>query len=176
MVLLAKALSGGHVPVGAVLIAQGDLRQGVQPHGPRRGARLDLLEERPRDGGRHRDARGARRPSADRERRAHGRAAAATVCRRWSSSYELLKEVRGKGLMIGIEFGAPSSFKLKASWTMLETASKGLFCQLDHDPAVQGAQDPDPGRGPRQPHHQADPAAGHQRRRLRLDRARVRRA
>ena len=41
-----------------------------------------------------------------------------------------MKEVRGKGLMIGIEFGAPSSFKLKASWTMLETASKGLFCQL----------------------------------------------
>ena len=32
--------------------------------------------------------------------------------------------------MIGIEFGAPSSFKLKASWNMLESASKGLFCQL----------------------------------------------
>jgi len=44
--------------------------------------------------------------------------------------YELLKEVRGKGLMIGVEFGAPSSFKLKASWAMIETASKGLFCQL----------------------------------------------
>jgi len=45
-------------------------------------------------------------------------------------NYELLKEVRGKGLMIGVEFGAPSSFKLKASWNVLETASKGLFCQL----------------------------------------------
>jgi Ornithine/acetylornithine aminotransferase len=44
--------------------------------------------------------------------------------------YELLKEVRGKGLMIGIEFGEPSSFKLKASWNVLESASKGLFCQL----------------------------------------------
>jgi ornithine--oxo-acid transaminase len=44
--------------------------------------------------------------------------------------YELLKEVRGKGLMIGLEFGAPQSFKLKASWNVLETASKGLFCQL----------------------------------------------
>ena len=32
--------------------------------------------------------------------------------------------------MIGVEFGAPTSFKLKASWAMLETASKGLFCQL----------------------------------------------
>ena len=45
-------------------------------------------------------------------------------------NYELLKEVRGKGLMIGVEFGSPSSLKLKASWKMLETASKGLFCQL----------------------------------------------
>jgi ornithine--oxo-acid transaminase len=44
--------------------------------------------------------------------------------------YELVKEVRGKGLMIGVEFGSPSSFKLKASWNVLETASKGLFCQL----------------------------------------------
>ena len=49
---------------------------------------------------------------------------------RWSPSYELLKEVRGKGLMIGVEFGAPNSLKLKASWNVLETASKGLFCQL----------------------------------------------
>ncbi len=32
--------------------------------------------------------------------------------------------------MIGVEFGSPSSLKLKASWAMLETASKGLFCQL----------------------------------------------
>ena len=44
--------------------------------------------------------------------------------------YELLTEVRGKGLMIGIEFGAPSSLKLKASWNVIETANKGLFCQL----------------------------------------------
>ena len=44
--------------------------------------------------------------------------------------YELLKEVRGKGLMIGIEFGPPKSLRLKASWNVLETANKGLFCQL----------------------------------------------
>jgi ornithine--oxo-acid transaminase len=46
------------------------------------------------------------------------------------SRYELLQGVRGKGLMIGVEFGAPRSLKLKASWSLLETASKGLFCQL----------------------------------------------
>jgi ornithine--oxo-acid transaminase len=44
--------------------------------------------------------------------------------------YELLKEVRGKGLMIGLEFGSPKSLRLKASWNVLETANKGLFCQL----------------------------------------------
>jgi ornithine--oxo-acid transaminase len=32
--------------------------------------------------------------------------------------------------MIGIEFGTPRSLKLKASWRALESASKGLFCQL----------------------------------------------
>jgi ornithine--oxo-acid transaminase len=47
-----------------------------------------------------------------------------------AENYELLKNVRGKGLMIGVEFGSPSSLKLKASWNVLETASKGLFCQL----------------------------------------------
>jgi len=44
--------------------------------------------------------------------------------------YELIKDVRGKGLMIGIEFGAPRSLALKASWNLLETANSGLFCQL----------------------------------------------
>jgi len=44
--------------------------------------------------------------------------------------YELLKEVRGKGLMLGVEFGPPKSLRLKASWNVLETANKGLFCQL----------------------------------------------
>ncbi len=47
-----------------------------------------------------------------------------------SSKYEFLKEARGKGLMIAIEFQAPKSFKLKAAWTTLEAANKGLFCQM----------------------------------------------
>lgn len=44
--------------------------------------------------------------------------------------YEFLKEVRGKGLMIAIEFGSPKSLSLKAAWSMLEAANKGLFCQM----------------------------------------------
>ncbi len=75
MVLLAKALPGGYVPVGAVLTAQADLRQDFRPDGSRGGARLDLLQERPGDGGGHRDARRAEGRKAGRERRAEGRAA-----------------------------------------------------------------------------------------------------
>ncbi len=44
--------------------------------------------------------------------------------------HEFLKEVRGKGLMIAVEFGSPKSLSLKAAWKMLETANKGLFCQM----------------------------------------------
>ncbi len=44
--------------------------------------------------------------------------------------YELVHAVRGKGLMIGIEFGPPQSLKLKAAWSLLETVNAGLFCQL----------------------------------------------
>jgi ornithine--oxo-acid transaminase len=47
-----------------------------------------------------------------------------------SSRYELLKEARGKGMMIAIEFQSPKSLKLKAGWMMLEAANKGLFCQM----------------------------------------------
>jgi ornithine--oxo-acid transaminase len=32
--------------------------------------------------------------------------------------------------MIGVEFGSPTSLRLKASWHALETSRKGLFCQL----------------------------------------------
>ena len=44
--------------------------------------------------------------------------------------YEMVREVRGKGLMIGVEFGAPQSLKLRAAWSLLETVNTGLFCQL----------------------------------------------
>jgi ornithine--oxo-acid transaminase len=44
--------------------------------------------------------------------------------------YEFLKEVRGKGMMIALEFGKPESFKLKTAWKLLETAHDSLFGQL----------------------------------------------
>jgi ornithine--oxo-acid transaminase len=44
--------------------------------------------------------------------------------------YEMIAEVRGKGLMIGIEFKAPRSLALRAAWAAAETAQKGLFAQF----------------------------------------------
>jgi ornithine--oxo-acid transaminase len=39
-------------------------------------------------------------------------------------------DIRGRGLMIGIEFGRPPTARGKAMWTMLNTARKGLFAQM----------------------------------------------
>ena len=44
--------------------------------------------------------------------------------------YEMIADVRGRGLMIGIEFKPPRSLGLHAAWTAAETAQKGLFAQL----------------------------------------------
>jgi len=43
---------------------------------------------------------------------------------------EMFKEVRGKGLMIGIEFKEPKSLKLKIAWKTIHAANKGLFGQM----------------------------------------------
>jgi ornithine--oxo-acid transaminase len=129
MVLLAKALSGGHVPVGAVLTRKWiydkvfNRMDRAVVHGSTFSkndlamaagiATLEVLKA-------ERITENAARVGDRLTRELAG----------LQDRYELLKNVRGKGLMIGVEFGMPSSLKLKASWTMLETASKGLFCQL----------------------------------------------
>lgn len=129
MVLLAKALSGGHVPVGALLtrktifdkifnqmdravvhgstFAKNDLAMAAGI------ATLDVIKQ-------ERLVEQAARRGAELR----------LALTRMVPGYELMKEVRGKGLMIGIEFGPPKSLRLKASWNLLETANKGLFCQL----------------------------------------------
>ena len=129
MVLLAKALSGGHVPIGALLtrknifdkifnqmdravvhgstFAKNDLAMAAGI------ATLDVIKNEKLI-----------------EASARRGAELKMALTRMVPGYELMKEVRGKGLMIGVEFGAPKSLKLKASWNLLETANKGLFCQL----------------------------------------------
>ena len=43
--------------------------------------------------------------------------------------YEFIKDVRWRGLMLAIEFGSPSSLKLKAAWSTVNKLNKDLFCQ-----------------------------------------------
>lgn len=129
MVLLAKSLSGGHVPVGAVLtrkwifdkvfsrmdravvhgstFAKNDLAMAAGI------VTLDIIES-------ERLVENAAR-MGDRLLR---------TFKEMPQRYELVKDVRGKGLMIGIEFGPPRSLKLKAAWNALEMMNRGLFCQL----------------------------------------------
>jgi ornithine--oxo-acid transaminase len=129
MVLLAKSLSGGHVPVGAVLTRKPiydkvfDRLNRAVVHGSTfakndlaMAAGLATLEVMRREGLVARAARLGERL----------RGALARLVGR----YECVRAVRGKGLMIGVEFGPPTSLKLKASWNLLEAANKGLFCQL----------------------------------------------
>jgi ornithine--oxo-acid transaminase len=129
MVLLSKALSGGHVPSSAVLMRRAiydkmfDRMDRALVHGSTFAkndlamaagiATLDAIEQ-------ERMIENAAR-MGDRLLR---------DLRAMIPRYEMLRDVRGKGMMIGIEFGAPQSLKLKASWSLLETANKGLFCQL----------------------------------------------
>ena len=128
LVLLAKALSGGFVPIGAVVGKRWvfdrtfDRMDRAVVHGSTFGknnlamaaglATLAALDEG------HLIENAARRGES--------------LIRRLGAlvdKYELLKEVRGRGLMIGLEFGRPSSLRLRAAWTLLEKATKGLFCQ-----------------------------------------------
>jgi acetylornithine/succinyldiaminopimelate/putrescine aminotransferase len=51
--------------------------------------------------------------------------------------YEMLADVRGRGLMIAVEFGRPRSLKLRARWTALQAARKGLFAQMVVVPLMQ---------------------------------------
>jgi ornithine--oxo-acid transaminase len=129
IVLLSKSLSGGHVPVSAVLSRKWifdkvfDRMDRAVVHGSTfakndlaMAAGLATLEVIESEGLMQNAQRTGARLLATFER--------------MIQRHELVKEARGKGLMIGIEFGAPRSLTLKASWNLLETANSGLFCQL----------------------------------------------
>jgi acetylornithine/succinyldiaminopimelate/putrescine aminotransferase len=47
-----------------------------------------------------------------------------------AAKYDLIADVRGRGLMIGIEFGRPSGMRARAGWSMLQKARVGLFAQM----------------------------------------------
>jgi ornithine--oxo-acid transaminase len=61
---------------------------------------------------------------------AHRGAELASALERAAAGYDFVTDVRGRGLMIGIEFGPPASWRLKARYTPLTLARKGLFTQM----------------------------------------------
>jgi ornithine--oxo-acid transaminase len=129
MVLLAKALSGGHVPVGVVLTRKWifdkvfDRMDRAVVHGSTFAkndlamasgiATIDVLQNE----------------GVIENARKQGERLLESF-KSMLQRYELVCDVRGKGLMIGVEFGKPQSFKLRTAWNVLETVNSGLFCQL----------------------------------------------
>jgi acetylornithine/succinyldiaminopimelate/putrescine aminotransferase len=128
LVACAKALSGGYVPVGATLgpdwvfqkvyssmdrVLVHDSTFGSNSQAMAAGlATLHVLETE--------------------DVTAHAAAMGSLLMARLQplvERYEMVREVRGRGLMIGIEFGRPSSWKLRAGWTALQAARTGLFAQ-----------------------------------------------
>jgi ornithine--oxo-acid transaminase len=128
IVILAKTLSGGFVPVGAVLckkwihekvfcsmqrsvvhsstFSQGSLAMAAGL------AALDVLD-------RHQLMANAVRMGD----------IIGNGLRALQPRFEFLKDIRWRGLMMGIEFGPPRSLGLKMAWTMCHTMDKSLFPQ-----------------------------------------------
>ncbi|MFI1469004.1 aspartate aminotransferase family protein [Streptomyces wuyuanensis] len=136
LVCVAKALSGGYVPVGATLGKDWIFKKvyssmdRVLVHSASFGSNAQAM------------AAGLAVLSVieDEQVVANARVTGDLLRSRLAAlvdRYELLHEVRGRGLMIGIEFGKPSSLKLRSRWTMLQAARKGLFAQMVVVPLLQ---------------------------------------
>src|SRR5262249_20738374 len=129
IVLIAKALSGGHIPVGAVLT-----RKWVYDRLFNRMDRAVVHGSTFAKNDMSMAAGLATLGVLDGERVIENAAARGERLmqsfRVMMERHELICDVRGKGLMIGVEFGAPKSIGLKMSWHALEAANPGLFCQM----------------------------------------------
>jgi ornithine--oxo-acid transaminase len=129
MVILAKAMSGGLVPCGAVLMSRA-VCDSVYSSLPRAFvhtstfsenglamraalATLDVLE---------REELGGRAT----ETGAYLRSRLGEALR----GYEMVKEVRGLGLLMGIEFHAPRQLKLRAPFEAFRAVHGGMFGQI----------------------------------------------
>ncbi|GAA2572109.1 MULTISPECIES: aspartate aminotransferase family protein [Streptomyces] len=136
LVCVAKALSGGYVPVGATLGKDWIFKKvyssmdRVLVHSASFGSNAQAM------------AAGLAVLSVMENEQvvANVRATGEQLRSRLAAltdKYEMLADVRGRGLMIGIEFGRPTSLKLRSRWAMLQAARKGLFAQMVVVPLLQ---------------------------------------
>jgi ornithine--oxo-acid transaminase len=128
-VLVGKALSGGYMPVAAMVTTRELFQRAV--------GTLERSYVHQSTYGRNRLSMAAglatmRIIERDRliERAAEIGAVLSEGLAELQARYELVREVRASGLMIGIELGAPSSRVAKLNWRLIHMASEGLFPQL----------------------------------------------
>jgi acetylornithine/succinyldiaminopimelate/putrescine aminotransferase len=129
IVTVAKALSGGYVPVGAML-AKDWIFQKVFSSMER-----VMVHSTTFKGGVMAMAAGLASLAVIEdeglvENAARTGDALAGALKDMAARYDLLADVRGRGLMIGLEFGKPKSLKLRPGWNMLQKARVGLFAQM----------------------------------------------
>ncbi len=130
IITMAKALSGGFVPIGVIAMKEWIFNKTYinmehsAIHSSTFGrnnlamaagiAMLDVLEEE--------DLMG--QAASKGEKLLKG-------LKRTLEPFEMVKEVRGIGMMMGVEFCPPTkSLSLKTGWKLIEAANTGLFCQL----------------------------------------------
>jgi acetylornithine/succinyldiaminopimelate/putrescine aminotransferase len=128
MVIMSKALSGGFVPVAAVL-----MRRAVYD---RVFSSLDRAVVHSSTFGKSNFAMAAGLASLAVLDEEGLMANAAAMGDRLGnrllelkSRYEFIHDVRWRGLMVGIEFARPRSLKLKTAWAAAHKLNEDLFCQ-----------------------------------------------
>jgi ornithine--oxo-acid transaminase len=129
IVTVAKALSGGYVPVGAMLATEkvfGSVYSSMD---------RVMVHSTTFKGGPLAMAAGLASLSVIEDEGLTENAARVGSALRaglegLKERYDVIADVRGRGLMIGIEFGRPSGMKARAGWAMLQKARVGLFAQM----------------------------------------------
>src|SRR5437867_3858670 len=129
IITLAKTLSGGYVPCGAI-VTRREIYQ-------KTFSRMDRCVVHSTTFGRNNLAMacGLAAPEViDQENLVENAAKMGALLMekidRLRAKHSFIKEVRGKGLMIAIEFHEPSEFRLKIGWKLLHKVDKVLFTQM----------------------------------------------
>jgi len=129
LLVVSKALSGGYIPLGAI-ITKREIHAKVFDSMDRCFAHSNTF-------GQNDLARAAGLATLHVieqekliERSARMGAYLMSGLRELAGRYEMLHQIRGKGLMIGMQFGPPVSFALKTGWKLLHKMNEELFCQM----------------------------------------------
>ena len=129
IVTLAKSLSGGYVPCGAIVMRR-EIHQKTFSH-------MDRCVVHSSTFGRNNLAMAcglATLNVIDEENLVENAAKMGTLLlerlNALKAKHPFIKEARGKGLMIAIEFSEPKDLKLRMAWQLIHKMDKSLFTQM----------------------------------------------